>query len=170
LDANSGVAFVRGRLPGERVGAIGTSLGGAAALLGPGPLPVDALVLESVYPDIESAVGDRLRNSLGPFAVLASPLAALFERILPPVLHLDPAKLRPIDRIAELSAPVFVASGERDQHTTIAEARALFARAHEPKLFWSVPGAGHVDLEAYAPEEYRRRVLPFLVDNPQQKG
>ena len=35
------------RLPAERVGAIGSSLGGAAALLGPGPLPVDALVLES---------------------------------------------------------------------------------------------------------------------------
>ena len=39
------VAFVRARLPGERVGAIGVSLGGAAALLGPAPLAVDALVV-----------------------------------------------------------------------------------------------------------------------------
>ena len=33
LDAEAAVAFVRQRLPGERIGAVGTSLGGAAALL-----------------------------------------------------------------------------------------------------------------------------------------
>jgi len=33
LDAAAAVAFARQRLPGERVGAIGVSLGGAAALL-----------------------------------------------------------------------------------------------------------------------------------------
>ncbi len=46
LDAASAVAFARNRVPGERVGAIGTSLGGAATLLGPRPLDVDALVLK----------------------------------------------------------------------------------------------------------------------------
>jgi alpha/beta superfamily hydrolase len=44
-DAGSSVAFVRARLPNERIGAIGTSLGGAAALPGPHPLPVNAPVL-----------------------------------------------------------------------------------------------------------------------------
>jgi hypothetical protein len=29
-------------------------------------------------------------------------------------------------------------------------------------------GARHVDLEAFAPEEYRRRVLPFLIERLQQ--
>lgn len=61
LDAEAAVAFARQRLPGERIGAVGTSLGGAAALLGPAPLPVDALVLESVYPDIRSATANRIR-------------------------------------------------------------------------------------------------------------
>ncbi|HEY6255825.1 MAG TPA: alpha/beta hydrolase [Xanthobacteraceae bacterium] len=166
LDAGAAIAFVRRRVPAEHVGAIGASLGGAAALLGPAPLPVDALVLESVYPDIEAAVADRIRSTLGPSlgAVLASPLEQLFERLLPPVLGIDPAKLRPIDHIAEVGAPVFVASGQRDDHTTIAEATALFDRAGNPKVFWAVPGAGHVDLESHAPEEYRRRVLPFLMD------
>jgi uncharacterized protein len=170
MDASAAVASMRRRLPAERVGAIGTSLGGAAALLGPGPLPVDALVLESVYPDIEAAVADRIRSVLGPFlgAILAAPLAELFERLLPPVLQIDPAKLRPINHIAEVTAPVLVASGQRDDHTTIAEATALFDRARNPKMFWAVPGAGHVDLESYAPQEYRRHVLPFLVNSLQQ--
>jgi hypothetical protein len=39
----------------------------------------------------------------------------------------------------------------------------------EPKLFWAVQGAGHVDLEAYAPADYRRIVLPFLVEHLQVK-
>jgi fermentation-respiration switch protein FrsA (DUF1100 family) len=170
MDAGAAVAFVRDRLPAERVGAIGTSLGGAAALLGPVPLRVDALVLESVYPDIEAAVANRIRSTLGPAlgAVLASPLAGLFEWLLPPVLNIDPAALRPIDHIAQAGAPVLVASGTRDDHTTIAEASALFDRARDPKLFWAVPGAGHVDLESYAPEAYRRHILPFLLDTLQR--
>jgi uncharacterized protein len=164
MDASAAVAFVRHRLPAERVGAIGTSLGGAAALLGPEPLPVDALVLESVYPDIEAATANRIRSALGPIlgTVFASALSKLFEWLLPPVLNIDPAKLRPIDHIAQAGVPVLVASGTRDDHTTIAEATALFDRAREPKIFWAVPDAGHVDLESYAPEEYRRHVLPFL--------
>jgi uncharacterized protein len=51
-DAAAAIAYMRARLPGERVGAIGSSLGGAAALLAPKPLDVDALVLESVYSEI----------------------------------------------------------------------------------------------------------------------
>jgi fermentation-respiration switch protein FrsA (DUF1100 family) len=170
MDAGAAVAFVRQRLPAERVGAIGASLGGAAALLGPAPLPIDALVLESVYPDIEAAVTDRIRSTLGPplGRLLAWPLAELFELFLPSILQIDPAKLRPIDHIGEVGAPVLVASGERDGYTTIAEATALFDRARNPKLFWAVPGAGHVDLESYAPQEYRRRVVPFLMDTLQQ--
>lgn len=64
LDAEAAVDLVRARLPGEPVGVIGASMGGAAALLGPGPLRVDALVLESVSPTIELAVADRLRVRL----------------------------------------------------------------------------------------------------------
>jgi uncharacterized protein len=175
MDAGAAVAFVRRRLPAERVGAIGTSLGGAAALLGPEPLPVEALVLESVYPDIEAAVANRIRSALDPAlgpalgAVLASPLAGLFEWLLPPVLNIDPATLRPIDHIARAGAPVLVASGTRDDHTTIAEATTLFDRARDPKVFWGVPDAGHVDLESHAPEAYRRHVLPFLLDALQRQ-
>jgi uncharacterized protein len=65
LDAAAAVAFARSRLPGEKIGAVGLSLGGAAALLGPSPLPVDALVLEAVYSDIGAAIENRLRLAFG---------------------------------------------------------------------------------------------------------
>jgi pimeloyl-ACP methyl ester carboxylesterase len=171
LDARAAVAYMRERLPGERVGAIGTSLGGAATLLGPGPLNVDALVLESVYSEIGRATANRIRVVLGQAlgGVVAEPAARLMELLLAPILDVRPSDLRPIDHIVEVTAPVLVASGTRGTRTTIEEAAALFARAPQPKSFWAVEGAGHVNLEAFAPEEYRRRVLPFLVEHLQTK-
>jgi fermentation-respiration switch protein FrsA (DUF1100 family) len=164
MDAAAAVAFVHQRLPEERVGAIGVSLGGAAALLGSKPLPVDALVLESVYPDIDAALGNRLRVNLGPVVgtVFTPILTRLFELLLPPILGVGPAELRPIDHIAEVAAPLLLASGTLDQYTPLTEAEALFAAASQPKQFWPVPGAGHVDLEQYDPDSYWRVVLPFI--------
>lgn len=169
-DAGSSVAFVRARLPNEQIGAIGTSLGGAAALLGPHPLPVKALVLESVYSDIAPAITNRLRAALGSSLgrIVAPALEYLFELLLPPVLGVNANDLRPIAHVAEVAAPVLIASGTSDDRTTIAETSAMFDRAKDPKLFWGVAGARHVDLEAFAPDDYRNRVLPFLVENLQQ--
>jgi fermentation-respiration switch protein FrsA (DUF1100 family) len=165
-DAAAAVAFVRQRVPHERIGAIGSSLGGASTLLGPAPLPVDALVLESVYPDIGSAIANRIRAVLGPVVggLAARPAAWLFEAILPPFLGMRPADLRPIDHIAKITAPLLMMSGTIDDRTTIAETQAMFARAPEPKLLWAVEGAGHYDLEGYAPDAYRARVVAFLVE------
>jgi uncharacterized protein len=163
-DARCAVAFVRQVLPQERIGAIGTSLGGAATLLGARPLAVNALVLESVYSDIKPAIVHRIgavvSASVG--KIIAPPLEFLFEPLLPPILGVTASDLRPIDHIAALAAPVLVASGTRDDRTTIAEASAMFDRTKHPKTFWAVAGARHVDLEVYAPDDYRGHVLPFL--------
>jgi uncharacterized protein len=172
LDAQSAVMFVRNRLPGEKVGAIGTSLGGAAALLGPGPLPVDALVLEAVYPDIDAAIENRLRVASGGTigSIVTVPLVRLFELAMPSVVGVAPSELRPIDHIADLVAPVLIAAGTRDTRTTGAETLAMFDRARQPKSLWLVEGAGHVDLERYAPGAYREHVLTFLAQNLQRPG
>jgi uncharacterized protein len=171
LDAEAAVAFVKQRAPGERVGAIGTSLGGAATLLGPTPLLVDALVLESVYPDIGSATANRVRAVVGVRigSLVAVPLARLFELTMSPILGVAPAKLRPIDHIADVAAPVLIASGTLDNRTRLEETIALFSRAREPKSIWLVDGARHVDLERYAPDGYRAHVLAFLVAQLQQR-
>jgi uncharacterized protein len=71
-DARAAVDYVRSRAPGQFIGAIGVSLGGAAALLGADPLPVDALVLEAVYPDIEAATANRLSIRLGKLGPLVA--------------------------------------------------------------------------------------------------
>ena len=165
LDAAAAGGFVRRRVPDERVGAIGVSLGGAAALLGAKPLDVDGLVIESVYADIDSALVNRLRVGLGRFAgpLFAPVLGPAFKVLLPPILGVTPNQLRPIDHVANVRAPLLVASGTADDRTPIAEAEAVFRKAPEPKRFWAVPDAAHVDLERHDPDEYWRTVLPFLV-------
>jgi pimeloyl-ACP methyl ester carboxylesterase len=166
LDARAAVDYLRRTLPGEKIGAIGVSLGGAAALLGPTPLPIDALVLESVYSDIDNALTNRLQVILGSIGPAFAPL---FKMLLKPVLGVAMDQLRPIEGMAKLSSPVLFASGTADRRTTLAEAQAMLAQAPEPKQFWAVEGAGHVDLEQYTPEEYRRIVLAFLTENLRRK-
>lgn len=150
---------LRRRVPGQRIGVIGVSLGAAALVLCRDCGHVDAVVLESMYPTIEDAVADRIRMVLGS---MATPLTQLLLWQLPLRLDIRPEQLRPIERLPKLGAPVLIAAGSADLHTTLPETRRLFAAAALPKALWVVPGAAHVDLHAYAPAEYERRVGSFL--------
>jgi len=159
LDAEAATAWMRKRLPEEKIGVIGVSLGGAAALLEPHGFHGDALVLESVFPDMDRAVGDRLSRYIG---AMGRVVAEIFVAAIEPIIHVDGGTLRPIDRIHDVGAPVFVIAGTKDTYTTIEETREMFARASEPKQLWEVDGARHVDLERFVRDEYRRRLLDFL--------
>ena len=162
LDARAAVAFLRACSAGERVGVIGVSMGGAAALLGPGPLRADAFVLESVYPTIRQALDDRLGVWMGPFGGLRRFVTPLVLQGVSGELGIGEEALRPIDRVSEAGAPVLVVAGTRDAYTPLDESRDLFAHAREPREFWAVEGAGHEDLHAFAGAEYESRIGAFL--------
>lgn len=170
MDAVAAVAFVRGRAPGELVAAIGVSLGGAAVTLAPEPLAVDAVVLESVFPTLDSALRNRLAMYLphvqAPVAVPV--LAPLMEALMPPILGVGVQEVAPIVGIKRVRAPLLVIAGDQDDRTTIAEGRALYTAAPEPKQFWEVAGAGHVDLEKLDQAAYWAKVLPFLTAHLQR--
>ena len=160
--AAAALAWLAQRCPGERVGAIGVSLGAASLVLArPDPAPA-AVVLESMYPTIEEAVADRLATHVGAPAAMLAP-ALLWQ--MPWRLGVTPAQLHPIDVLPSLRAPLLVAAGDADRHTTLAETRRLFDAARgEPKALWIVPGAAHVDLHAFARPDYERRVGGFMQD------
>lgn len=159
LDARSAVKFLKQQSPGDPVAAIGTSLGGAACVLGPEPLEVDAIVLEAVYPDVRQAIRNRLRIRFGSPGAWLEPLLSLQ---LKPRMGIDPKKLRPVDAIGSLRAPVLLVAGESDRRTTVAEVRESFDAAPDPKEMWTVAGAAHVDFHRHSKDAYEATVLEFL--------
>jgi len=151
--------WIHAQAPGRRIGVIGCSLGGAAVLLAPQPSRFDAVVLEAVYPRIARAVENRIRMRLGPVAPLLTPL--LLAQ-LPLRLHLKINDLEPIRFIGKLGAPVLIAAGSKDEHTTLAETRELYDAASPLKALWIVEGARHQDLLEYDAAGYEAHVVQFL--------
>ena len=158
-DAEAAVAFARKQFPGEPVGVLGISLGGAAAVLAGKALDADAVVLEAVYADIHAATENRLRMRVGPLApILTSVLLAQ----LPLRTGARRQDLRPVDAMQTLDAPVLIIAGTEDHHTRPADTQRLYDAAPSPKRLWWVAGAAHEDYLAFAPKSYRQRVLGFF--------
>lgn len=158
-DVLAAVEWLRKAAPAANVAIIGSSLGGAAALLASPPLQVEGLVLEAVYPTIERATQNRLRKYLGTSERIVTPflLGSMRWR-----LGMSGTQLRPIDHLDSVACPVLIINGAEDPNTTADDARAMFARAREPKHLWLIDGVGHVDLHRAATREYEVRLLGFL--------
>ena len=137
-------------------------MGGAAAVLAEPPLQVNAMILESVYPTIEQAVTDRLETRFGWLGKIGAPFLTWQ---LKPRLGIGREDLCPIRQVGNISVPKFFIAGTADRDTTVQESRDLFAAAAEPKQLWLVDGATHIDMDAFAKDEYEKRVLDFLARN-----
>jgi len=153
------LAYMKRQLPDEALGIIGVSLGAAATVMAGPDRQVHAIVLESMYPTISDAVSNRLRIYLGPGGQALAPL--LFWQFSWR-LGVSPSALRPIDHVADLHAPVLIASGALDRRTPVLETQRIFDAALPEKELWIVEGAAHVDLHAFAPNLYEARVGNFL--------
>jgi fermentation-respiration switch protein FrsA (DUF1100 family) len=144
----------------DKVGVVGVSLGGAATLLGEGgPLPADALVLQAVYPDIRSAIGNRIGGLVGPLALLLEPLLSHQSRLR---LGVPPSRLSPVAALPAFRGPVLVIGGGEDGHTPPAETQALYRAAPGRKALWIAPGLDHQAVSDVQSAEYRRRLLAFF--------
>lgn len=160
-DVEAAFKYTRANFPNSKIGVVGSSLGGASALLA-SPLNVDAMVLESVYPTISHAVYDRVEMRLGAIKYLVAPI--LLAQ-LPIRLGISNSDLRPIDFVGKVDCPVMVLAGDQDLHTPIEESQAMFDAAEEPKEMVVFGGAAHVDLLVYDPKLYETEVVAFLRAN-----
>ncbi|MBV9911571.1 MAG: alpha/beta fold hydrolase [Sinobacteraceae bacterium] len=167
-DVAAAIQYLHYKLPDERLGILGVSLGAAAFVLADDREHVDAVVLDSIYPTLKEAIAERVRSHIGPLAAMVTPLLYVEAKSR---LPLNPEQLRPIDKVGHLQAAVLVICGARDPVTTPAECQHVFAAASSPKELWQVQTAGHVDLYHFAPQEYERRTAAFFAQYlPQESG
>ena len=165
-DAQAAVDFMRTKAEGERIGVIGVSMGGAAALLASPPLDVNAMVLEMVYPSLDQAVSNRLSMRLGGWARILRP-ALTWQFKLRSGVSVN--ALQPSQKVTEITVPKLFIAGAEDQHTTLGESRQMFDAAAGPKALWIVERAAHVDLYAMEKEQYEHRVRSFFTGHLTQR-
>ena len=121
-DASAAVDFIHQKFPGEKICVSGFSMGGAAAVLAQPPLPVNAMILESVYPTIDQAVTDRLEIRFGWLGKLGTPFLTCQLR---PRLGVGVAGLRPIEQVGKITVPKFFVAGTADRDTTLQESQGF---------------------------------------------
>jgi len=156
-DVSAAVKFIRSRDPNQKIVIVGRSLGGASTVFA-NP-DVDVVVLESVYPTVTEAVHNRIEMRLG---FLHHGIAPLLLVQLKPRLGVSPDQLRPIVELKNIQCPILIASGDRDEHTTIGETNRMFDAANEPKKLVIFDGAEHEDLLAYDPSKYENEIVGYI--------
>src|SRR5205807_6301621 len=163
-DVRTAVRYLRAHagIGSGKVGALGLSMGGAAAIMAAAEEPdIGAVVADSAFARLDEMVPQRL-SRLG----CAGPLLACStqwwgERMA----GFSVCAVAPAAVAAQISPrPLLLIHGEMDTHTPPAQSKELYAAAHEPKQLWIVPGAEHVGCYDTARQEYERRVTQFFRD------
>jgi uncharacterized protein len=163
-DVHMALSLMRQARPEARIGVIGFSLGGAAAVLGPeGPVRADALVLMSVFPDIRRAIGNRIAVHAGrvPSAIL-EPLLSYQSRLR---VGVWPDDLSPVNALHRVDYPVLIAGGALDPYTTPGELAEMRDAAGPGTELWVLEGLGHDEVVSAESAAWRGRLLAFLNRN-----
>lgn len=158
-DVDAALFELRRRLGDKPIAIVGRSKGAAAAVYA--HAEVDALVLESLYRDFESAIEHRLVANHGEWAGALTPLVA---GPLAFGAKLNRYRANPGGHLGNIKTPVLLMAGDRDELIPWHETQELFAAAAGPKQLWRIAGAGHVDAYDHAPGEWQAQVGPFLRD------
>lgn len=156
-DARAAYDWLKRQAPGRKVGVIGVSLGGAAALLGKdGPLPAEAMVLHAVYPDLRKAIANRIARVAGsPLSVVGEPLLSYQSW---PRYGIAPERIAPVAGLRRYRGRVLIVAGSEDLSTTLEDSRRLYAAAPGPKALMVADGADHAETSKLWTAEYRARV------------
>lgn len=158
LDAQAAVDFVSELNPELPKLVVGVSMGGAAAIMSEPALEIDALIVESVYPDIKTAIGNRLASRL-PGGRLLTPLLSLQIK---PRIGVSADELAPDQYAKNVDVPTLVLSGRKDRRTTVADTQRLMNALNGEKQLYFFDSAGHDDLERFDSKQYWGVVEPFI--------
>jgi len=127
-----------GYAPGQIV-LLGESLGSAVAVDLARRRPVAGMILECPFTS---------------FSALAGTVVTWLGRLFA-------SGFNSLRKIGGVHVPLLIIHGDQDTIAPYAMGRALFAAANEPKSFWTVEGATHIDIVQVAGPLYRARLQAF---------
>jgi len=156
-DVAAAVAYLRGRGLGP-IALCGVSMGAAAAILAAPGLPVAAVVADAPYARAGHPIANRMREQGWPLPRVGSLAIATGAAVRARSRLGDP--IEAVARIAPTA--LLVIAPVADRLISWRQGLELYEAAGQPKELYVVPGAGHAEAYASAPERYRERVLGFL--------
>jgi len=162
LDVLGAVDYLRARLGDLPIGVLGISMGAVAAIMAAAECPhIRAMVADSAYADLESAIGKKLADylRLPCLARLGWVSIRIGERISRGKL----VAVRAVDYVGRFAPrPLLLIYGELDDYLPSDHPQRLFDAASEPKELWLAAGSGHAMARLDHPQEYVQRVEAFF--------
>lgn len=156
-DVAAAVRFLEHRGLGP-IALFGISMGAATAIVSAPDLPVAAVVADAPFAELHHPIANRMREVGYPLAELGARAIVAGASVRAGLRFRDP--IHEVARIAPRG--LLVIAPRDDQAISSRQMIRLYEAAREPKELFVVPGAGHAEAYAVAPEAYRSRVLDFL--------
>lgn len=162
-DAQSAFEYLltRPEVNPERIGLVGYSMGGAAALRAAVRIPqIKAVVAESTYTSLEDNIATGMISQTG---LPAFPFALFMLWLGEQLTGLRIEQLRPIDDVARIAPrPVLFVHGAQDRMVQVSNSIKLYDAAQGPRGLYVIPSISHAELSSAEPEEFALRVTGFL--------
>lgn len=164
-DVQAAVEYLADRPNIEKIGVLGTSLGGAAVARAAANEPrLQAVVIQSSYSSLPAAIDDAFDQlSVLPKRPFAPLLVALAEW----QLAVDAEAVNSARDLARVSPrPVLIIHGQNDHLFPKHHAQTMFNAAQEPKKLWLIENLDHADPAlSSAKAAYRQQLLSFFTQS-----
>jgi alpha-beta hydrolase superfamily lysophospholipase len=152
--------YMRRTWPGRKIVLYGISMGGAAVLraVAEHGVKADGLIIEATFDSLLSTGKKRFRA----MGLPASPFAELLLFWGGVQNGFDAFAHNPVDYARAVKQPALILHGEKDERTTVEEARSIAWAIGAHARFIAYDGLGHMPIVEARREDWSRDIAKFL--------
>ncbi len=161
-DVSAIVDFIEEKQLNVPLGIWGNSLGGAIAIQAlERDKRIQFGIIESTFTDLSQIVYDYKKRYLKGLGIRWVSEYALDRASN--IARFDPRQVRPIASVKNIEQPIFMAHGDKDKNIAFEYGQVLFKNLKSiEKTWYTVEGAGHMNLGMKGGDAYRHAVDTFI--------